>query len=395
MIHGRVEQIPTPDICKRQRAVAAGTSTSRGSGWFGFCILGLAFLAAPLLPGQEAQPAVMAGTKLRVQFDSEVGTAISRVNDGVEVHLLKPVEAQGREVLPVGTVLSARVLAVRKGDAHKKIVPMLRLAFEQVRLPDGRTFPVKASLANLGVSESVDSEGAAMPTPNTKSGNVGAAAGAAGVGAGVGAIAGGGSGAAKGAGVGAGIGILGDLLTRNSGYWDFTLNRGRKAWLRLDDDLSLAPPPFTMADGADTQGPSPVAQSPFRPANPPGGPAPPKPENKQVNAQLTAPVATAPASPKPENKGLVYVEPAPKARFNRVDTEALLRDLNKAGVPLTVNPSQADYLLHSSHDNHRFHAELTDRNGRIVWAGLAATEGGLRRGIVRYMREHAPLKSEP
>jgi len=193
MIHGRVEQIPTPDICKRQRAVAAGTSTSRGSGWFGFCILGLAFLAAPLLPGQEAQPAVMAGTKLRVQFDSEVGTAISRVNDGVEVHLLKPVEAQGREVLPVGTVLSARVLAVRKGDAHKKIVPMLRLAFEQVRLPDGRTFPVKASLANLGVSESVDSEGAAMPTPNTKSGNVGAAAGAAGVGAGVGAIAGGGS----------------------------------------------------------------------------------------------------------------------------------------------------------------------------------------------------------
>jgi hypothetical protein len=52
---------------------------------------------------------------------------------------------------------------------------------------------------------------------------VAAAAGTAGVGAGVGAIAGGGRGAAEGAAIGAGIGILGDLLTRNDAYWDFTL----------------------------------------------------------------------------------------------------------------------------------------------------------------------------
>ena len=69
-----------------------------------------------------------------------------------------------------------------------------------------------------------------------------AAAGTAGVGAGVGAIAGGGRGAAEGAAIGAGIGILGDLLTRNDAYWDFTLNRGRKAWLRLDADLAVAEP---------------------------------------------------------------------------------------------------------------------------------------------------------
>ncbi len=140
------------------------------------------------------------------------------------------------------------------------------------------------------------------------------------------------------------------------------------------------------------QGPSASAQLPQGPATLPAAAAAPKPENKGVDADLAVPVATAPASLKPENKGVVYVEPAPKARFNRVDTQVLLRDLNKAGVPLTANASQADYLLHASHDNHRFHAELTDQNGRIVWVGLAATQGGLTRGIVRYMREHAPLK---
>jgi hypothetical protein len=198
-----------------------------------------------------------------VQFDTKVGTDISRVGDGVEIHLLKPVEAEGREVLPVSTILFGRVVSVRKGDTHKKVVPVLRLAFELVRLPDGRTFPVKASLANLGVSESIDSEGAATPTPNTKSGNVAAAAGTAGVGAGIGAIAGGGSGAAKGAGVGAGIGILGDLLTRNSDYWDFTLNKGRKAWLRLDEDLVLAAVSLATSKDSDTANEalqSPVAQ---------------------------------------------------------------------------------------------------------------------------------------
>jgi hypothetical protein len=62
MIHGCVEQIPTNDILKCQEAVAAGTSTSRGSGWFGYYILALALLATPLLRAQEAQDRVAAAT---------------------------------------------------------------------------------------------------------------------------------------------------------------------------------------------------------------------------------------------------------------------------------------------------------------------------------------------
>ena len=103
----------------------------------GIEILSLLLLAALPLASQEALHTVTAGTKLRVQFTSEVGTAISRVNDGVEVHLLKPVEVAGREVLPVGATLSGRVLAVRKGDKHTKTYAMIRLGFTRVTLPDG------------------------------------------------------------------------------------------------------------------------------------------------------------------------------------------------------------------------------------------------------------------
>jgi len=355
------------------------------------------------LCAHESPFVLAAGTRLRVEFNTAVGTAISRPNDGVEVRLLKPATAGGREILPVGTVLTGRVLAARKGDKHTKTYPMIRLGFTRVTLPDGQSFPVQASLADLGVDEYVDSEGAASTVPPTKGGDIVVPATTTAAGAGIGGIAGGGKGAAIGAGVGGAIGVLGDLSAHIAQWYDFTLKRGRKAWLRLDDDLGLTPPPSHVRKEPDIQGPSASAQLPQAPATPPSGenpprpgaaptPAPPKPENKGVDADLTVLVATATASSKPENKGVVYVEPAPKARFYHVNTEALLRDLNKAGVPLTINPTQADYLLRTSHDSHGFHAELTDHDGRIAWVGSTRTQGGLAQGIVRYMREHALLK---
>lgn len=188
-------------------------------------VLGIAFMIVGPLPAQDAPPTVMAGTKLRVQFDSEVGTGISRVNDGVEVHLLKAAEAQGPEALSMGTVLSGRVLAVRKGDKRSKSYAMIRLGFGRVTLPDGRSFPIDASLAELGASEYVDSEGAASTVPPSKGEDAGTAAASAGIGAGIGA------------GVGAGIDALGILAEHIAQWDDFTLKKGRKAWLRLNTDF--------------------------------------------------------------------------------------------------------------------------------------------------------------
>lgn len=205
-------------------------------------ILALSLLTASGLLGQESAITVTAGTRLRVQFNTEVGTGISRVNDGVEAHLLKPVEVAGHEVLPVGTVLSGRVLAVRKGDKHTKIYAMIRLGFIRVALPKGRSFPIEASLADLGVSEYVDSEGAASTKPPTKAGDIAVPVTTGAAGAGIGAIGGGAKGAEIGAGVGAAVGVLSDLAAHSLQWDDFKLKRGRKAWLRLDQDVVLALP---------------------------------------------------------------------------------------------------------------------------------------------------------
>jgi len=329
----------------------------------------LLLVAAPLL-AQQTPPTLMAGTRLRVKFDTKVGTDISRVGDGIEVRLIQPAEAQAREVLPVGAILTGRVLAVRKGDTHRKVVPVLRLAFEQVRLPDGRMFPAKASVADLGESESVDSEGAVSTVPSSKGKDAAGVATSAGIGAGIGGIAGGGSGAAKGAAIGGGVAVLGDLITRNAAYWDFTLNRNRKAWLRLDTDLTLPPLPSPVNEKPELQSPSVPAQV----------------------AQGATKALANPTPAKPASNSAVYLEPAPKARFHTVDSEALLRNLNKAGIPLTTNQSQADYVLRVSNDRHGFHARLTDRDGNIAWVDSAHTQGGITRGVIRYFREHAAAR---
>jgi hypothetical protein len=142
---------------------------------------------------------------------------------------------------------------------------MIRLGFNRVTLPDGRSFPVRASLADLGVSEYVDSEGAASTVPPSKGKDIGSAAASAGIGAGVGAIAGG----AKGAGVGAGIDALGTLAEHLAQWDDFTLKKGRKAWLRLDTDLILAPPQSDAGQKQDTKGAGASAELPEGPASPP------------------------------------------------------------------------------------------------------------------------------
>lgn len=203
----------------------------------------VAFLlvALPIL-GQNSPITVTAGTRLRVEFNSMVGTDCSRVNDGVEVHLLKPVIVANRNVLPTGTILSGRVLAVQKGDKHTHTYPMIRLGFDKAMLPDGRSFSVNAFLADLGVSLVVDSEGAATQPEAKKGEDIGTVAGTTGAGAGIGAAAGGGKGAATGAAVGAGVGGLLDLASHTAQWYDFTLKKGRKAWLRLDADLEIPPP---------------------------------------------------------------------------------------------------------------------------------------------------------
>lgn len=79
------------------------------------------FLAPMLsLAAQQAPVTPMAGTKLHAQCTSEVGTSIWPVNDGVEVRLIKPVEAEPGRLLPARTILSELMLPSANGRRHRK-----------------------------------------------------------------------------------------------------------------------------------------------------------------------------------------------------------------------------------------------------------------------------------
>jgi hypothetical protein len=206
-------------------------------------IWGALICSLVLLPGQaQTLPdSVPAGTRLRAKLDTSVSTKTSRVGDGVEAVLIEPVTLTGQDVLPRGTYLSGHVEAVQPGERKRKAFAMLRVKFDKATLPDGRILQAQASIQNLGMLMDVDSEGSVTEHRESKGEKAVGDIGITGTGAGIGAAAGGGKGAAIGAGAGgalAALGELGDALTK---YEDFELKKGRKLWLRLDEDLAPTP----------------------------------------------------------------------------------------------------------------------------------------------------------
>jgi hypothetical protein len=198
-------------------------------------------LAVAALPAQTIAETVPAGARLRAKLDTAVSTKTSRVGDGVEAILIEPVKVSGQDVLPRGTYLVGRVEAVRPGERKGKMFAMLRVKFDRVTLPDGRALEAEASIQSLGITMDVDSEGAVTEHRESRGEKAEVDIGTTAAGAGIGAAAGGGKGAAIGAGVGGGLAALGELADALTKYDDLQLKKGRKLWLRLDQDLVLAP----------------------------------------------------------------------------------------------------------------------------------------------------------
>jgi hypothetical protein len=199
------------------------------------------FLAVTAGQAQTVPETVPAGTRLRARVETTLSTKTARTGDGVESILIEPVKVSGHVVLPKGTYFAGRVEAVRAGERKSKALAMLRIAFDKATLPDGRVIGAHASIQSLGMLMDVDSEGAVTEHRESKGEKAVADIGTTAAGAGIGAAAGGGKGAAIGAGVGGGIAALGELADALTKYEDFELKKGRKLWLRLDEDLVLTP----------------------------------------------------------------------------------------------------------------------------------------------------------
>lgn len=142
---------------------------------------------------------VPAGTALPLALTSAVGSDTSAVEDAVTAELTSPIRIDGRDVLPIGTLLSGIVTDV-DGSGRVKGRAMIAFRFTSLRTGNTKYDIEAASLSRL-----------APATKGEDATKIGIGAGA---GAAIGGILGGKGGAAKGAAIGGGAGTGVVLATK-------------------------------------------------------------------------------------------------------------------------------------------------------------------------------------
>jgi hypothetical protein len=148
---------------------------------------------------------VPADTVIRVRLNEQLSGRTARVGDRFSANVTEPVHAGGGvEVISVGSKVWGRVASVRR--AQRRTPGQITVAFNQVELPNGKTYTINGSLTSLQADDvNADNEGTVSGRGNRKRDAVFIGGGAA-TGAIIGAIAGGGKGAAIGAILGGGLG---------------------------------------------------------------------------------------------------------------------------------------------------------------------------------------------
>lgn len=148
---------------------------------------------------------VPANTIIRARINEALNSGNARIGDRFTANVVEPVYggSSGVEVVPVGSRIGGRVTQVNR--AGKRTPGNITVAFDSIRLPNGRTALINGSLTTLQADNmNADNEGTVKGTSNQKRDAVFIGGGAAG-GAIIGGIAGGGKGALIG-------GILGGAL---------------------------------------------------------------------------------------------------------------------------------------------------------------------------------------
>lgn len=148
---------------------------------------------------------VPTNTVIRARLNEALNSGDARVGDRFTANVVEPVYGgNGVEVVPVGSRIGGRVTQVKR--AGKRSPGTITVAFDSIRLPNGRTTVINGSLTTLEADNmNADNEGTVKGTSNKKRDAVFIGGGAVG-GALIGAIAGGGKGAAIGAILGGALG---------------------------------------------------------------------------------------------------------------------------------------------------------------------------------------------
>jgi hypothetical protein len=170
---------------------------------------------------------------LTIELQSSVSTDVSQQGDPFQARVISPNEF-------AGATIDGRVVRVKRAGKVKGSA-QLQLAFNSIRMADGRSSPFTATvveivdMGNRDDSGTVDSEGGVKGRSSTKDDvtKVGASAG---VGAILGAIFGGAHGAAIGAAIGGSVGTAGVLTSRGR---DLHLERGQQLKIRAESETRI------------------------------------------------------------------------------------------------------------------------------------------------------------
>jgi hypothetical protein len=107
------------------------------------------------------QVSIPAGTVLHCRISQTLTTKLNYQNDPFTAAVSEPVMIGGHEVIPVGASVEGRIARLER-PGRVKGVGQMRLSAERITFPDGRSFPLSATLMSAYGADNakvVDMEG--------------------------------------------------------------------------------------------------------------------------------------------------------------------------------------------------------------------------------------------
>ena len=174
-------------------------------------------------------------TIITMRMDQTLNSKTSRVGDRFTASVTEPVQANGRVVIPAGTIVEGRVTQVTPAKRMSK-AGAIAMNFDSIIMPDGRRLALVGSLTSDDpeVRRRINDENSVRgPRSDRKAVFVG---GSGAIGAVLGGILGGGKGAVVGGVAGAGVGIAGVLLSKGE---EAEVRAGTPFGIQLRQPLSM------------------------------------------------------------------------------------------------------------------------------------------------------------
>lgn len=152
----------------------------------------------------------------RLRMNQTLNSGTSRVGDRFRATVVTPVYASGVEVVPAGSIVEGRVIAVSPARTRGR-EGQIAVQFDSVVVPDGTSHQLDGALTELQDTRAgkVDAENEVTGNSSDKR-NVAYVGGGTVGGAVLGGAIGGGKGAGIGAIIGAGAGVAGVMLTKGN-----------------------------------------------------------------------------------------------------------------------------------------------------------------------------------